>query len=205
MKQLTARQRQALDAIVQYRAEKGYPPTVRELRQMLGVSSLRGVTVHLKALERKGWIERESTSRSIRVLAPAQRDGRFRSIPLLGAIAAGDPLLAAENAKDQIPLPPGMASCADEMFALEVKGNSMLGDHILDGDLVIVERLSKADDGQIVAVLIGDKVTVHRLDMRSGPPRLVPSNPAYEPIEFGKDDATILGKVVGLIRFCGRG
>jgi len=202
MQDLTARQRQVLDAIVDYRAERGYLPSIRELRRMLGVSSLRGVTIHLDALERKGWIERESTSRSIRVLGPERSWGHFRSIPLLGTIAAGVPLLAVGNVEGHIPFPADMVGRSDELFALRVRGDSMLGDHILDGDLVIVERRQTAENGQIVAALIGDEATVKRLDMRSTPPRLLPSNPAYEPIALDSEDSRILGRVVGLIRFC---
>jgi repressor LexA len=201
MRELTARQRQVFDAIVGYRAERGYLPSIRELRRMLGVSSLRGVTIHLDALERKGWIERERTSRSIRILAPEPSAGRFRSVPLLGTIAAGAPLLAVENVEAYVPLPDDMLARAGELFALKVRGDSMLGDHILDGDLVIVERRPTGRDGEIVAALIGDEATVKRLDMRSKPPRLLPSNPAYEPIELTKDDSRTLGRVVGLLRF----
>jgi len=200
MKELTARQRQVLDAIVDYRAERGYPPSIRELRRTLGVSSLRGVTIHLDALERKGWIERERTSRSIRTLAPEHHGERFRSVPLLGTIAAGVPLLAVENVEGHIPFPAEMAGPADQLFALRIRGDSMLGDHILDGDLVILERLPTAENGQIVAALIGEDATVKRLDMRSTPPRLVPSNPAYAPIELDSENVRILGRVIGLVR-----
>lgn len=203
MKKLTARQREVLEAIQNYHAEKGYIPSIRELGRMLGISSLRGVTVHLAALEKKGWIERESTSRSIRVLAPepeAAVSGATRSIPMLGTIAAGVPLLAVENVEAYIPVPPDIAGKTGELFALRVKGDSMIGDHILDGDTIVVQSRQSADDGDIVAALIGEEATVKRLDKLSHPPRLLPSNPNFDPIELTQDNARILGKIVGLVR-----
>lgn len=203
MKRLTARQREVLQAILDYRAEKGYAPSIRELGKMLGISSLRGVTVHLTALEKKGWIERESTSRSIRILSPIpsnSADTSSRIIPLLGTIAAGAPLLAVENIESYIPIPEDLASRSVELFALRVKGNSMIGDHILDGDTIIVESRPIAENGDIVAALIDDEATVKRLDTSSYPPRLLPSNPAYPPIEMIDARTRILGKVVGLVR-----
>ncbi len=204
MKQLTARQREVLQAILDYRAEKGYAPSIRELGKMLGISSLRGVTVHLAALEKKGWIERERTSRSIRILSPTPSISRntssSRVIPLLGTIAAGLPLLAVENIESYVAIPEDIASRSVELFALRVKGDSMLGDHILDGDTIIVENRPTAENGDIVAVLIDDEATVKRLDAKSRPPRLLPSNPAYPPIEITSEKTKILGKVVGLIR-----
>jgi len=204
MKRLTARQREVLQAILDYRAEKGYAPSIRELGKMLGISSLRGVTVHLTALEKKGWIERESTSRSIRILSPipsrSTDTSSSRIIPLLGTIAAGQPLLAVENIESYIPIPEDVASRSVELFALRVKGDSMIGDHILDGDTIIVESRPIAENGDIVAALIDDEATVKRLDTKSRPPRLLPSNPAYPPIEMIDARTRILGKVVGLIR-----
>lgn len=200
---LTPRQREVLDAIRNYYSEKGYPPTIRELRPVLGINSLRGVTIHLDALERKGWIERERTSRSIRILAPMPAkatDPQPRQVPVLGAIAAGAPLLAVENVESYVTVPAEMAAPGEELFALRVRGDSMIGDHILNSDTIIVRSQDSADNGDIVAAMIGDEATVKRLDKRSRPPRLLPSNPDYEPIELSGEDARILGKVVGLVR-----
>ncbi len=199
---LTARQREVLDCIRMYQAEKGYPPSIRELGKMLNISSLRGVTIHLDALERKGWIERESTSRSIRVLAPQQPEvsQQGAAVPLLGAISAGVPLLAVENVDSYVTVPKEMSASGSELFALKVRGDSMIGDHIMDGDVIIVRSQNSADTDDIVAALIGDEATVKRLDLRANPPRLLPSNPNYEPIELAGEDARILGKVVGLMR-----
>lgn len=203
---LTARQAEVLDAIRDYLIEKGYPPSIRELGKIVGIASLRGVTIHLDALERKGWIRRERTSRSIRILGPSPAGAPpARQIPLLGAIAAGAPLLAAENVESYITAPPETASASEEAFALRVRGDSMIGDGILDGDVIVVRSQDSADHGDIVAALIGDEATVKRLDLNSRPPRLTPSNPDYEPIEIDREDVRILGKVTGLLRTYGPG
>lgn len=202
-KALTARQREVLDTIIDFISKKGFAPSIRELGPILGVSSLRGVTIHLDALERKGWIERESTSRSIRVLAPTPTGpvpAHTRPIPVLGTIAAGVPLLAVENVESYINVPNEIAGAGEELFGLSVKGDSMIGDHILDGDTIIIRSHLEAENGEIVAVLIGDEATVKRLDKKSQPPRLLASNPNYDPIKLTTEDARILGKVVGLIR-----
>lgn len=202
-KQLTARQREVLNTIIAFVARKGFAPSIRELGPMLGISSLRGVTIHLDALEKKGWIERESTSRSIRVLAPTPTgpiSTDSQPIPVLGTIAAGVPLLAVENVESYVNIPTELSSSGKELFGLRVKGDSMIGDHILDGDIIIVRSQADAQNGEIVAALIGDEATVKRLDVKSQPPRLLASNPNYSPIELGTEDARILGKIVGLIR-----
>lgn len=201
--QLTARQREVLDNIRNFMAEKGFAPSIRELGKLLNISSLRGVTIHLDALERKGWIERERTSRSIRVLAPMP-ENQFstppRAIPVLGTIAAGIPLLAIENVESYVTVPAEVTGSSEEIFALHVKGDSMIGDHIMNGDIIVVRNQESADNGEIVAALIGDEATVKRLDIKSQPPRLLPSNPNFEPIEISPDNTRILGKVIGLIR-----
>ena len=202
-KRLTARQREVLDAIREYSVEKGFMPSIRELGKTVGISSLRGVTVHLDALEKKGWIKRERTSRSIKLLGPVADGGAAsptRLIPLLGTIAAGIPLLAVENVEAYIPVLAEVAGEAEDLFALRVRGDSMIGDHILSGDAIIVRSQSSAQNGEIVAALIGEEATVKRLDTRSQPPRLLPSNPSYDPLELTRDDVRILGKVVGLVR-----
>lgn len=199
-KGLTARQREVLEALREYAVRKGYPPSIRELGKTLGISSLRGVTIHLDALARKGFIERESTSRSIRLLTPLEQVGNIMSVPLLGSIAAGLPLLAVENVESYVPIPTGMAANAKELFALRVRGDSMIGDAIRDGDIIIVRSQPSAENGEIVAALIGDEATVKRLDKSSRPARLLPSNPSYEPIVLSGEDVRILGKVMGLVR-----
>jgi len=207
-KGLTARQREVLDTIREFATRKGYPPSIRELGRALGISSLRGVTIHLDALAKKGFIERESTSRSIRLLIAMDSASNRISVPLLGSIAAGLPLLAVENVESYVPIPAEMASSAAELFALRVKGDSMIGDAILDGDTIIVRSQPSAATGEIVAALIGDEATVKRLDKSSRPARLLPSNPSYQPIvlrqaQDAREDVRILGKVIGLVRSYG--
>lgn len=199
-KELTARQREVLEAIREYQMRRGYPPSIRELGKALGISSLRGVTIHLDAIERKGFIERESTSRSIRLLDGSGYVGAQVSVPLLGSIAAGLPLLAVENVESYVPISAELATNASNLFALHVRGDSMVGDAILDGDTIIVRSQPSADHGDIVAALIGDEATVKRLDSVSKPVRLLPSNSNYQPIELNQEDARILGKVIGLLR-----
>lgn len=199
-KDLTERQREVIDAIREYQARKGYPPSIRELGKALGISSLRGVTIHLDAIEKKGYLERESTSRSIRLLDGSGSAGVQVSVPLLGSIAAGLPLLAVENVESYVPVSAELASNAKELFALRVRGDSMIGDAILDGDTIIVHSQQSADHGDIIAALLGEEATVKRLDSMSKPARLLPSNPDYEPIKLDREDARILGKVVGLVR-----
>lgn len=199
-KDLTARQRQVLEVIREFIHDKGYPPSIRELGRILDISSLRGVTIHLDALAKKGWLEREKTSRSIRLLTANDNADAHISVPLLGSIAAGLPLLAVENIESYVPVPAEMASSARELFALKVRGDSMIGDGILDGDTIIVHSQPSAENGEIVAVLIADEATVKRLDSSRRPARLLASNPAYQPIELAQEDVRILGKVLGLIR-----
>ncbi|MCX6345051.1 MAG: transcriptional repressor LexA [Armatimonadetes bacterium] len=199
-KQLTARQREVLDTIQSFISANGYCPSIRELGPMLGISSLRGVTIHLDALQRKGWITRNSKSRAIRVLAPSADDVRSRRVPLLGTIAAGVPLLAVENIESYISVSHQMVGDSGSLFALKVRGDSMIDDHIMDGDIIVVHKQNSAKHGQIVAALIGEEATVKRLDLNSQPPRLLPSNANYEPIAFDSQDSILLGRIVGLIR-----
>lgn len=202
-KNLTARQREVLETITTFCTQYGYPPSIRELGHLLNISSLRGVTIHLDALEKKGYIERERTSRSIRIVSQMGKsasENATLSIPLLGSIAAGTPLLAVENVESYVPIDRDMASGSRELFALKVKGDSMIGDHIVEGDVLIIQKQESADHNDIVAALIGDEATVKRLDIKTNPPRLLPSNPHYSPIKITGSDTRILGKVVGLVR-----
>lgn len=199
-KQLTARQRQVLDTIRSFMVDKGYGPSIRELGAILSIGSLRGVTIHLDALEKKGWISRENKSRSIRILGHSVGPSQMRSVPLLGTISAGLPLLAVENVESYISVPGSLGSESDELFALKVRGDSMIDDHIVDGDIIVVRKQASAEHGQIVAALIGEEATVKRLDLRARPPRLLPANQNYQPIELPESESGILGRVVGLVR-----
>jgi len=198
---LTARQREVLNFIINHIAERGFPPSIREIGAALDISSLRGVTVHLDALERKGWIKRENASRGIHVLAPIPvRKKGAESVPIIGTIAAGLPILAVENIEGYVLVPEDMLGRSGEVFALKVSGDSMIGDAILPGDLVIIRSQKNIASGEMAAVLLGDEATVKRVYYKEGKVQLIASNPKYQPIVIGREDSTILGKVVGLIR-----
>ncbi len=199
---LTPRQRSVLECIMGYVRANGYPPSIREMGAELGIGSLRGVTVHLDALARKGFIRRDRGSRGIKVLQPAMEPlpAELVSVPVLGTIAAGTPLLAVENIERELMVPRSMLGAAEHPFALNVKGDSMVGAHVLPGDMVIIRPQQSADDGDLVAALIGDEATVKRLRLQDGRALLVPANPAYEPIPMEGSDCRLIGKVVGLLR-----
>lgn len=200
-KKLTTRQREVLEFIVNYIADRGFPPSIREIGGALKISSLRGVTVHLDALERKGWINRESTSRGIQVLAPIpERRKGSESIPVLGDVAAGRPILAIENVESYVMVPQEMVGQSSNVFALRVRGDSMVGDGILPGDLVIIRPHRTVTSGSLAAVLLGDEATIKRVQFDGNKTILMPSNPHYEPIVVDRDDSGIIGRVIGLVR-----
>ncbi len=184
-----------------FSAERGFPPSIREIGAALGISSLRGVTVHLDALERKGWIERERTSRGIHVLGVvAPKSQGSVDVPIVGTIAAGIPIPAIENIEGYVPAPEEMVGKSTDLFALRVRGDSMTGDGVLPGDIVIVRPQKRAANGELAAVLVGDEATIKRVYQEEGRAILVSSNPAYEPIVIEREDAGVIGKVIGLIR-----
>jgi repressor LexA len=200
-KNLSPRQRRILEYINHHIEEKGYPPTVREIGESVGLRSSSTVHGHLKALEASGHILRDAAlTRAIRVPDTEALVTRIRnlvSLPLLGKVAAGQPIFAEENVEDRFTLPSDWVS-GDNCFMLRVKGDSMVEDGILDGDLVIVRQQNTADNGETVVGLIGDEATVKRFYRESGHIRLQPANSAMSPI-FA-DDVTILGRVVGVVR-----
>ena len=210
---LTQRQKQVLSMIRRHLSEKGAPPTIRELREGLGLKSLRGVTVHLDALVRKGHIERSRQARGIRLLTKETRNPPQilteasvtpvpYLIPVVGQIAAGQPLLAEQNVEERLVVDPRWVP-GPGCFAVRVHGESMLNAGISDGDYIVVRPQSDAENGQIVAVLIEGEATVKRLYReKGGRIRLQPENPAFEPIFVHPKDQSIriLGKVVGLFR-----
>jgi repressor LexA len=200
-KGLTKRQELILQYILDYIQKEGFPPSIREIGRDFKIGSLRGVTVHLDALERKGYITRANTPRSIRVVHPAfQAPNRVVMLPLIGSIAAGTPIEANEHVEDHIPVPAEMVRNVDKPFLLRVKGDSMVGDGILPRDLVVIKPQNTASQGDLVAAMLGDEATVKRIHFDSRCIKLMPSNPSYEPIEVKREDARIVGKVVGLIR-----
>jgi repressor LexA len=198
---LTKRQQQILQYVLDYVQKEGYPPSIREIGKTFDIGSLRGVTVHLDALERKGYISRSNTPRSIKLIHPSFQTGsRSAMLPLLGSIAAGAPISAQEHVEDLIPVPSEMVRNVDNAFLLRVKGDSMIGDGIMPRDLVVIKPQNTANQGDLVAALLGDEATVKRIHFYASGVRLLPSNPAYEPIEVDREDAKIVGKVIGLIR-----
>lgn len=206
-KGLTKAQKAILQFIVEYTREHGYPPTLREIQQHSGtVKSLRGVAIHLDALQRKGYIERGSQARSIRILHPDYQpeSERVRLLPLVGDIAAGTPILAQENIEDLIPVPADMVRNVENAFLLRVKGDSMTGEHILPRDLVVIKPQETAYNGELVAVLVNDEATIKRIYFEKDRVRLQPANPAYEPIYVRPEEARVIGKVIGLIRDYGQ-
>jgi len=200
---LTEKQERILSFIVDYVNDKGYPPSIREIGNHFDISSLRGVTVHLDALERKGYIKRKNTARAITVIGKTGSTSPNKTVafvPLLGTIAAGIPILASENVECQVPVPQEMVHNINGAFALRVKGESMIGDHIMPNDLVVIRQQVTAENDDLVAARIGDEATVKRYKKTADKVLLLPSNPAFEPIEITSEDSGIIGRVIGLIR-----
>ncbi len=202
---LTSRQRAVLEMITSHIKREGRPPSITEIALHFGIKSPNGVAKHLAALEAKGAIRRGSGARSISVpgvIAHQTGSENVAYAPILGRIAAGEPILAAEFAEDTIPLPKSMIGNVDTPFLLEVKGESMIEDGILPGDYVVIAREHAVGNGDIVAVRIEDEATVKRVYREGRQVRLQPANAAYEPIVLDDDGRSveIIGRVVGLLR-----
>lgn len=203
---ISERQQQVLDYIRTAVAERGYPPSVREIGEAIGLSSPSTVHSHLSALVAAGALKRDPTKpRAIVIVddqaaaaVPRQSD-RLLDVPLLGRIAAGTPILAAEHVEEVLPLPVDLVGNGP-VFLLEVKGDSMIGAGIMPGDLVAIHGQKDAVDGEIVAALIdGEEATVKRLRRRDGKVILESENPAYEPMVFS-EGVELVGKVVSVLR-----
>lgn len=208
MKDLTKRQQEALDFIVECIQEDGYPPTIREIGERMGISSTNGVSDHLRALERKGYLIRdESKSRALRPVhmpEPLSEDD-VRKIPVLGQIAAGAPITAFEEADEQIALDVDLLgrSADVDIFALRVRGESMIEDGILDDDIIFVRRQNTARKNDIVVALIEDEATCKRYLPLGDEIHFVPANSSMEPIVVKRSDfkdTQLLGVVVGVYR-----
>lgn len=199
-RELSERQRHILQYIVQHTELHGYPPTVREIGEAVNLSSSSTVHAHLKSLEQSGLIRRDAVlTRAIRVVGTDQAPGpkRVVSLPLVGRVAAGKPLLAVEDIEDTFPVPKDFLAGGDG-FMLRVKGESMIEDGIHSGDYVIVRRQNAADNGDTIVAMVDDEATVKRFYKESDRVRLQPANPSMNPMYF--DAIDIVGKVVGLIR-----
>ena len=205
---LTKRQQEIFDFIKRYSAKYGYPPTVRDIGKAVGLASSSTVHAHLANLEKIGLLRRDpSKPRAIEMLdrAASSAASSVRSIvrpglPLVGQVAAGQPVLAEENIEDYIQTPE-FAGGDDGGYLLRVRGESMKNVGILDGDLVVVRPQETAVDGDIVVALVGDEATVKRFFQEEDHVRLQPENEAMEPIR--SRDVSVLGKVVGLMRSMG--
>lgn len=194
MKQLTPMRQKILEFVTQFTRESGFPPTVREICEGVGLRSPSTVHAHLKILQEGGYLEKDGRkNRSLSV--PGMDTSSFRSVPLLGTVTAGIPILAQEDRMGAVPYDGGASG---ELFALKVRGDSMIGASILDGDVVIVRQQNTALSGQIVVAMLEDEATVKRLRLAKDGVWLMPENPAYAPID-GRE-CVILGLVVGLYR-----
>jgi repressor LexA len=200
---LTKRQQEIFDFIRKYSAKYGYPPTVRDIGKAVGLASSSTVHAHLANLEKLGLLRRDpSKPRAIELLDRAVGSAvdtvrgmvRMDGLPLLGSVAAGQPMLAEENIEDYVPMP----SSTKGDFLLRVKGESMIDAGILDGDLVVVRPQDTARDGDVVVALLGEEATVKRFFRESDHIRLQPENATMEPIR--SKEVTVLGRVVGLLR-----
>ena len=202
---LGPRQKKILDFILGTVEERGYPPSVREIADAVGLASPSTVHAHLEALQRKGYIRKDATKpRAIEVsyaldIGPASSRDGVRNIPLVGRIAAGSPTQALEEIEDVLPLPASVVGDGT-LFMLKVKGDSMHDAGIHDGDYVVIRKQDDATPGDVVAALIEDEATVKTLVRQGGKTVLKAENPAYSNIEVSSDDARIMGKVVALLR-----
>lgn len=199
-KTISRRQEQILDYIKAETETQGYPPSVREIGRAVGLKSTSTVHGHLAQLERKGYIRRDSSKpRAIEVLPAAGILPRSASVtvPLVGRVTAGLPVLAVENIEDYFPLPKDFGE-QGTLFMLRVTGDSMIEAGILDGDYVIVRQQENAENGEIVVALLEDEATVKRFFKEKGKLRLQPENRFMDPIIV--EDASILGKVIGVVR-----
>lgn len=201
MKALTDRQHEILNFVRSFCEEHGYPPTIRECATHFNIS-LRAVQCHFAALQKKGYLSQpEKQSRSIRVLvddsASVQRT-LFRSIPLLGSVAAGKPLLSEENYDGSVDLAESFMKTDGIYFALRVCGDSMIDAGIFDGDLAVIRQSSTAENGQIVVAVLDDAITLKRFFKESCRIRLQPENSSYKPIFC--QNVHIAGILSGIIR-----
>jgi len=192
----TQRQQSILRVIRQYTNERGYPPSVREIGERVGLSSSSTVQSHLKTLERRGLIFRDPTKpRALRSDGPAAPE--TLTMPIIGKVAAGVPITAQENIEGEFVLPSSFARHSDS-FMLRVSGDSMIDAAILDGDLLLIAPQRSANNGEIVVAIIEDEATVKRFYKETGRIRLQPENANMEPIYA--DDVTIVGRVEAVVR-----
>ncbi len=201
MSDITARQQRILDFIAETVRERGYPPTVREIGEAVGLTSSSSVHAQLANLEKKGLLHKDPTKPRAMSLSTEESKATGTVVPLIGQIAAGTPVMAAEQIEDYVSVPTDFAR-SGEHFALRVTGDSMIGAGILDGDMVVIRSQESATDGDIVAAVMPgpaeDEATVKRLGHDGARVMLIPENPALSPFEML--DGRIVGKVVAVLR-----
>jgi repressor LexA len=213
---LTERQEKILAFIKKSIIDQGYPPTIREIGEHFGIRSTNGVNDHLKALERKGYLHRgELKSRALSVIEGGKSrlsrrevssagGGDTVEVPVVGKVAAGEPILAQENITDHVRIDSMLlGESGKRVFALRVAGDSMIGDGIFDGDYIFVRKQLQASPGEIVVAMIEDEATVKRFYPEGDRIRFQPSNPRLKPIYVNRDDfreTQIIGVVVGVYR-----
>ena len=224
MAALTERQLEVLRFITEQIDERGYPPTIREIGEALSIASTNGVNDHLKALEKKGYLTRDAMrSRSLMVTPLAMQalgqgrradvipfgprsvrtTGRVVEIPILGRVAAGQPILATEQVEDTVHVDSFFLGTSKKVYGLRVQGDSMIGDGILSGDYIFVKKQLHAENGEIVVALIDEEATVKRIYFEGDRVRFQPSNPRMAPIYVRREDfksTMVLGIVVGVYR-----
>ena len=205
-KPLSARRRQILDAIVEHQRAHGYPPSIREIAAEVGLKSPASVKAHIDVLGSAGYLRVDPTRpRAIEVRydensGAALERRPVRHVPLVGDVAAGSGVLAAENVEELMPMPADLTG-EGELFMLRVRGDSMIDAGILDGDYVVCRAQSTAENGEvIVAGIPGDEATVKTLRRRDGRIVLEPANELLQPMEFTPDEVTVYGKVVTMMR-----
>ena len=204
--EITERQRQILAVIEQHQRDRGYPPSVREIGQAVGLTSPSSVHAHLATLQRLGYLQRDPTKpRAIEVrwdpMSGAAVERRpVRHVPLVGEVAAGTDVLAQENISETMPLPADLTGDGD-LFMLKVRGDSMVDDGILDGDFVVCRAQPTARNGEIVVAGIpGEEATVKRYEAVGGEIVLHPANARLEPMHFSPDEVQLFGRVVTVLR-----
>lgn len=198
---LTGRQRQVFEFITRSIDERGYPPTLREIGAHMRIRSTNGVNDHLKALERKGWITREDLKS--RALRPVETTSMLVEVPLVGRVAAGQPLLAEENLEGTVKVDRFFIGQTREVFALRVHGDSMIEDGIHDGDFIFVRKQLTADKGDTVVAMIDGEATVKRYYPEGDVIRFQPANSNMSPILVRRRDfrsVNLIGVVVGVYR-----
>ena len=202
-KELTLIQERVFSFLKDYLGEKGFPPTLREIASHFGLKGPKAPQKTLTILERKGYIRKvPGGSRAIEILGlPPIHLSQILSIPIIGRVQAGEPILAIENIEGYINLDRNLVSSSD-VFLLRVQGDSMIDAHIQDGDFALVKPQPNAENGEIVVALIEDEATIKRIFQKRDLIRLEPANPRMEPIivKKGEKKVTIVGKVVGIFR-----